>query len=142
MSGHGRVDGSGAQPRGTRDQRLAAAGALALWAALLVGARAWGVRVADRLPAVFLGAIPFFGRWELLVTWRVVVPVAAAAVAVVVLPEGCDRWRWRSVLAASAAAAVVWSLALGAVDGAATLTVSVQDDYGQHRHLGDDAGGP
>ncbi|RIQ34852.1 hypothetical protein DY240_03165, partial [Jiangella rhizosphaerae] len=78
--------------------RRAVAWALGGWVLLLVTAWIWGLALpADEL---HLGAIPLYGRWELAPAWRLALPVAVGAAAVLVLPGLAARWPWRRVLGA------------------------------------------
>ncbi len=112
--------------------------ALAGWVLLLVVAWIWG----RSLPAgdLHVGAIPFYGRWDLAPVWPLAAPVAVGAAAVLVLPSLATRWPWRRVLGAVAVGAVLWSLALEAVDG--TGFGDIGRAYGRHIGLVDDRGGP
>ncbi|TDD95889.1 hypothetical protein [Jiangella asiatica] len=116
------------------------AAALTGWALLLVAARVWGLALPD-LEGLKLGAVPLYGEWDLVLTWRLVLPVAAGAAGAVVLPAVARRWPWRRVLVATATTAVGWSLALGAVDGRDGFG-DIEQAYGRHLGLVDAAGGP
>jgi hypothetical protein len=108
-------------------------GALAIWAALLVLARVWGLRVVhDAVADLHVGAVPLFGAWRWVITARLLVPIALGTVLVVALPLLARRWSWRGVLGAVAVAAVVWAGALAYVDPANARWGSIHDDYGQH----------
>ncbi|SDU78048.1 hypothetical protein [Jiangella alkaliphila] len=113
--------------------------ALAGWVLLLVVAWIWG----RTLPAADLhvGAIPFYGRWDLAPVWRLAAPVAVGAAAVLLLPSLATRWPWRRVLGAAAVTAIGWSLALAAADGSHGFA-DIGQAYGAHTGLVDDRGGP
>ncbi|PSK97574.1 hypothetical protein CLV30_12266 [Haloactinopolyspora alba] len=117
--------------------------ALVLWPALLIVARLWGLEVVEDADAdLKVGAVPFYGRWELLASWRLLVPVAAGLMAVALLPRLARTVRPTRLLVLVALAAVVWSLALAVVDPGDTGFGDIQYAYGRHVHLVDDAGGP
>ncbi|SDT15018.1 hypothetical protein SAMN04515669_2925 [Jiangella sp. DSM 45060] len=113
--------------------------ALAGWVLLLAVAWAWGLT----LPAgdLHLGAMPLYGRWDLVPAWRLAAPVAVGAAAVLVLPALAARWPWRRLLAAFAVTAVAWSLALAAADGSDGFA-DIGQAYGRHAGLVDERGGP
>lgn len=115
--------------------------AVAAWAVLIGVAVVWGRHVNAAQPEdPHVGAVPLFGRWDLVETWRLVSPLAAAVTAVVLLPRWCAQLPWRRMLLVAAAAAALWTLALGVVDGDDVLTHSVEADYGEHIDLVDAAG--
>lgn len=112
------------------------------WAATLVTARVWGVRVeAADAAELGLGAVPLFGEVELQLGIATVVTLVIGAMAVALVPR-VERLRWRPLLAVVAATAAVWALALGAVEGWAVIGRSIEADYGAHLTLVDEAGGP
>lgn len=125
--------------------------ALGAWAALLVGARLWGLRVVDVAGSdeLKLGAIPLYGRWEWLVgpqlAVALVVGVVVGALAVGILPWVARRWSWRQVLVVVALAAAGWSLGLAFVDADPSTWPDPWTDinlsYGRHTGLVDEAGG-
>ncbi|MBB5788547.1 hypothetical protein [Jiangella mangrovi] len=114
--------------------------ALAGWVLVLVVARVWGLSRPDQAD-LHLDAIPFYGRWDLVLTWRLAAPVAVGAAAVLVLPVVAARLSWRRVLGAVALTAIGWSLALAAVDGAGGFG-DIGREYGAHTGLVDERGGP
>lgn len=103
--------------------------ALAAWVAVIVLARVWGLALLEDGRELALRAVPLYGRWDPLLTWRVAPAVAVAAAVVVVGPPLARRLPWRSMLAAVAVAGVVWALALALVDGTGAVT-----DPLEHRH--------
>lgn len=113
---------------------------LAGWVLLLVVARVWGLSRPDQAD-LHLGAIPLYGRWDPVSTWRLLLPVAVGAAAVALLPRAAGRWPWRRVLSAVASATVAWSLTLATVDGAGGFG-DIGREYGAHIGLVDDRGGP
>jgi len=116
--------------------------ALVLWAALILIARYWGLDVVrEAAEDIKVYAVPFYGRWEAELTWRLVVPVAIGATAIAVLPPLAATLPWRRLLAVVAVATAVWSLALAVVDPGDTGFGDIQYAYAQHTHLVDDAGG-
>ena len=107
--------------------------ALTCWATVLVVARLWGVVVVHHATSdLHLGAMPLFGAWKLLVTWRLGVAMLVGALGVVALPVVAARWSWRAVLVATAIGAVAWGAALGFAEDPAVAWASIHQDYGQH----------
>lgn len=87
---------------------------LAGWVLLVTVARVWG----SSLPrAAHLRGAPLFGRWEPLVTWRVLPAVALGAIVVAYGPAVAGALRWRALLLATATATAAWAVALAFVDG-------------------------
>jgi len=76
-----------------------------------------------------IGAAPFVGRWELLVTTRLALPLALAVAAVIWGPTLVARARWATVQATVAATTVAWVLALALVDGPRRLTTTLGSRY-------------
>jgi hypothetical protein len=114
--------------------------ALTGWALLLVVARVWGLSRPDQAD-LHLDAIPFYGRWDLVLTWRLAIPAAVGAAGVALLPVVSARLSWRRMLGAAALTAIGWSLALAAVDGAGGFA-DIGREYGRNIGLVDDRGGP
>jgi hypothetical protein len=114
---------------------------LVLWAGSFVVVRVWGLSVLRHAQGdVALGAIPFFGAWDLELTWRVVFPGVIGAAGVAVLPAVARNWSWRAALVAAALGVVLWSAALTAVDRPANAWGSINTDYGRHVGLVQDVG--
>ncbi|PZF85564.1 hypothetical protein [Jiangella anatolica] len=113
--------------------------ALGGWSLLLVAAWVWG----RTLPAgdLHLGAMPLYGRWDLVPVWRVGGAVAVGAAAALALPVLAARWPWRRVLGLVAVTAVAWSLALAVADGSHGFA-DIGQAYGRHIGLVDERGGP
>ena len=106
---------------------------LAGWTTLLVVTRLWGLAVVHHAVGdLYLGAVPLFGAWKLLVTWRLGVAALVGAVGVVVLPVLAARLSWRAVLAATAIGAIAWGAALGFAEDPSVAWESIHQDYGQH----------
>jgi hypothetical protein len=90
------------------------------WTGVVTTAVLYGTLAVDRV-AVSLRAAPLMGtwgwRWD---GWQVVGMVPAAAVGTAVVAWGpalAVRLRWRALLAAAAATAAAWTMALAASDG-------------------------
>jgi len=114
---------------------------LGAWAALLVVSRLWGLKVvADAPESIFVDAVPFFGRWDLLISWRWILAVGVAVVAVVVLPRMVERLSWWRLLVVVAAAAAIWTLALAFVEPSAIAWRNIYGDYGQFVPLVEQSG--
>lgn len=115
--------------------------ALGLCAGLFVAVRVWGLAVVRRADGdLALGAVPFFGAWDLELTWRVLFPCVIGAAGVAVLPMVAANWSWRAALGAAALAVVLWSVALTCIDRPANAWGSINTDYGRHVDLVEDAG--
>ena len=89
------------------------------WAALVGVAIRWGSSLVVERPQMRISAAPFVGTWERLITDRDALDVAVVigVVAVVAAPILFRRLPWRSAVFLAASLAVVWLLALNAVDG-------------------------
>ncbi len=103
--------------------------AVGVWATLVLIAALWGAWLLHAGVHMQIKAPPLTGRPAWRVSWRVLVPVAAGAVAVVGLPVAARRLRWRSLLLVSAATTAVWSLAIDFVDGWRSVTAPVHTEY-------------
>jgi hypothetical protein len=94
------------------------AGALAAWAALVAIGWAWGEALHhQRGVDIFLDSPPLLGHWDLRLGTAVLLPVSVAGSFVWAGPPLARRASWGSLLAASFAGVVVWSVALALVDG-------------------------
>lgn len=106
---------------------------VAAWSALVAVALVWGTRLVDQRPEMKINAAPFVGRWELHVGDGAALAAAlvVAATAVAGAPVLARRLPWRALLGAVAALAVVWLLALNAVDGPGALRdpLTNRNDY-------------
>jgi hypothetical protein len=95
---------------------------LAAWAIVIVVAHV----LLDRLEAaganIHIHAAPLHGKFELRVNGGLLAAVAVGALAVFGWPKLARRLDWRALLLASAAATVVWAVALALVDGVQGLT--------------------
>jgi hypothetical protein len=110
---------------------------------LLIVVRVWGLSVAEqalqqRDGGLKLRAVPLFGEWNLLLTWRLLVPLVLGAVLVIVLPRLSQQITWRPLVALVAVAAAVWSLTLQFVD----VSWRGLQAYGAHINVVDERGGP
>lgn len=104
-----------AAPADEAPGRRSAATAVAVWTSVVVAAIVLGRSTArDDLG---LGAAPFAGRFDPRLPPTAVLPVALAALVVLLGPPVAARVSWRGVLVASGAAASAWAVALAAVDG-------------------------
>ena len=90
---------------------------LALWAALIVAAWAWGTALNDSGARIALGAPPLFGRWDLQLTPSILPAVGIGALVVWVAPRLTASLTWPRLLGAVGSGALVWSLALAASEG-------------------------
>lgn len=108
-----------------RSARASAVLALTIWTGLIVGAALWGHALTEAGSHIKLNAPPFHGRYDLRVTWRLIVPVCSGAAAIVFLPSFVRRTSWRGLLVVTAVAAGVWALALAFTNGWDSLTAPV-----------------
>lgn len=125
--------------RATRPRTVVA---VAAWIALVFGVRFWGLAVVHHSRAdLYVGAVPFFGRWSASLTARTVVPMAVGAAGVVLLPWVMRGAPWRTLLAIAAVGAVAFGAALSFAKPPDTAWLSIHDDYGQHIDLVDNSPG-
>src|SRR5918996_606224 len=95
---------------------------LALWAALIVAAWAWGTALNDSGARIVLGAPPLFGRWDLQLEPSILPAIGVAALVVWAAPTLIARLSWPRLLGAVAFGAIVWAVALAASEGMAGIT--------------------
>ncbi len=134
------TDGRGAGRSPSPSRRVTGL-ALGAWLGLLVVARVWGLRVvADAPEPIFVDAVPFYGLWEPLITWRWGLAVLVALGGVAFLPRMLRLRTWGSVLGVVAVAAALWTLALAFVEPSAIAWRNIYGDYGQYLPLVDAAG--
>ena len=95
--------------------------ALAVWGLLVAGAIVVGNRLVEARPEMRISAAPFAGSWERVGGLRWAIPLAVGALAILVGPALTRRLPWRGLIAATGGLAVVWLLALNAVDGPGAL---------------------
>ena len=115
--------------------------ALAVWAALVVGSRIWGLEVVRRsTEPLYVDAVPFYGRWSAEWSWRLLLAGVVLAVTCWWLPTAAARVGWRALLALVAVAAVAVSLALAFVEPPAQAWRNIEGDYGTSVHLVDEQG--
>ena len=125
------------RPASTRATIVAVSG----WLLLVVVSVVWGRKVvADAPEPIFVDAVPFYGVWEPLITWRWGLAVAAALGGVVALPWVLRLRTWAGVLGAVAIGAALWALALAFVEPSAVAWRNIYGDYGQYLPLVDGAG--
>lgn len=118
-------------------------GAVAGWVALLVAARFVGLAVVAAADGdLKLDAIPLYGRWSWVFGPRLLVPVLIGSLAVWALPRASRARSWWFVLGVVAVASIAWSLALAVVDAWPDGWTDIDQAYGRHLGLVDEAGGP
>lgn len=88
-----------------------------------------------------LGAMPLFGRWEWHFGAHLLVPAAAGAIVIALLPALAARLRWRWAAAATALAAAGFGLALAYAHSHPHTWEDMHYHYGDPIHFVDDAGG-
>ena len=98
------------------------------WTALIVSVVVWGSFGGAGIGSQ-VGAPPFMGRWRIGISWRLLPAIGVALLAVRLAPGWFARLRWRQVLAASAALAIVWSLTLSCTDGIQAVTAPLETRY-------------
>lgn len=99
-----------------------------VWVGLVATAVVAGGAVRDN-PRAHIGAAPFVGTWSAVIGWRLLPALIVAAAALAYGPRSADRLRWRALLAASAAGALVWSVALAWADGARSIAAPLATRY-------------
>ncbi|MCD0447364.1 hypothetical protein LO763_27480 [Glycomyces sp. A-F 0318] len=125
-----------------RAAALQAAAVLAAWALLLAGVWLLGQYKLERAGvSLQLGAMPLYGGWERHLEAELLLPIAAGALIIAVLPAAAARLRWRYALLATAAAGVLFSVALGFAHSHPQTWSDVHNHYAGHIGLVDDAGG-
>ena len=87
------------------------AAGLGIWILVLTAINQWGSAINDRLTMKVL-APPLFGRFELSLSPRVILPLATAALVIGFGGRVVQRLAWRPLLVAAAVAAVTWAMAL------------------------------
>ncbi|MCZ7524957.1 MAG: hypothetical protein M5U14_00325 [Acidimicrobiia bacterium] len=117
-----RAPSSGAAGRTGRAAIAWSVVALGAWALLLVVARLWGRALLDDGHVLRLGAPPLVGWDDWRPSVRLLAPLAAAALVVLVGPRLASRRPWRVVLAGAVAATALWAVALALVDGVEGIT--------------------
>jgi hypothetical protein len=105
--------------------------AVAAWAAVAAVGIVVGGALCARHFAFHTNAAPFHGYWELDLNGGALLPIAFAAVVVAIGPAIADRLAWRGLLAAAAAGALGWSVALAVTVGGHGLTAPLagSDEY-------------
>lgn len=114
-----------------RDRRRALL-AVALWLALVLGARYWADAMQDAGRVIRLKAPPLAGFDIVRITWRNLAPVVVGAALVTSLPRLARELTWRLTLALTAGASLAWSISLAVIDGWSGLTQGVHwrsDEY-------------
>jgi hypothetical protein len=128
----------------TADRSRARTTAIVLggWCVAVVVVRLWGLAVVHAAHgSLFVGAVPFFGRWQLAWSLRSLVALALGGAGVALLPNIATRWSWRHVLVALALTTVAFCAALSFAKPADTSWGSIHDDYGRHVDLVADSPG-
>ncbi|WP_100444024.1 hypothetical protein [Glycomyces xiaoerkulensis] len=126
------------------DRRTAAvtAAALAAWTALIGAAWLLGrYKEAITEQSLKLHALPLYGHWDWSPGPRLLVPIAVGSLIIAALPHLARDRRWRWVAAATALAAVAFSLALTYANLHPGTWGSINHGYGDPAHYVDDAGG-
>ena len=115
---------------------------VALWAALVVVALAWG-REAVVGRGLGVNAAPLVGHWVWHAGRGLAVPAALAALVVVAGPTVAARARWSTVPLLAGASASAWALALAASDGwhEVTRPLTTRHEYEPFAAGIDDPGG-
>lgn len=106
--------------------------AVAIVAAGYAGAVLVGQALTRHGYELHLGsAVPFSGKLEVRISARTLLPLIAAALAVVFLPMASDRLRWGWLMAVSSAAAAIWAISLALVDGVTRLSspIATEAEY-------------
>jgi hypothetical protein len=112
-----------------------------IWIFVLIALNQWGNAINDRLTMKVL-APPLAGHFDLGLSWRLILPVALAALVIGFAHRVVQSLGWRPLLGTAALAAVAWALALALV-GPASLTHPLErhTDYLANLPLVGDLGG-
>ncbi len=110
---------------------LLTAAALTAWAGLLVLTHFLGLSIVHRKPRTGIFVPPLVARFDPRFPVRVLIPIALAALILLLIPRLSSRLGWRWVLLVSFLAAAAWAVSLALVDGGSELTRPVRDtvDY-------------
>ncbi|MGH2557214.1 MAG: hypothetical protein ACRDHO_16105, partial [Actinomycetota bacterium] len=105
--------------------------ALTAWSGLIVLTHFLGLPIVHRKPRTGIFVPPLVARFDPRLPARALLPVALAALILVLVPLLSARLRWRWVLLLAFAAAGAWAVSLALVDGVQELTRPVRDtvDY-------------
>jgi hypothetical protein len=115
---------------------------LGVWCAAVVVARLWGLAVVHAAREnLFVGAVPFFGRWQVAWSLRSLAALAVGGAGIVLLPSVMARGSWRHALVALALTTVAFGAALSFAKPPDTAWQSIHDDYGRHVDLVADSPG-
>jgi hypothetical protein len=110
----------------TRSTRATTFAVLAGWVSVIVVAHVLLERLQAAGANIRIQAAPLVGTFDLRVSERVLVAAALGVVIAAAGPRLADALRWRPVLLASAAGALVWAVSLALVDGAHGLTAPLE----------------
>ncbi|MGH2827563.1 MAG: hypothetical protein ACRDKF_11390 [Actinomycetota bacterium] len=102
--------------------------AIAIWAALVVGAHVWG-RAINQSHATKVLAPPLFGRFDLRLTMAAVVPALVAALVMRYAPRLAQSLDWRRLLLTTTVVAAAWAVSLAAVDGLHALSAPLENPH-------------
>ncbi|MEX0984909.1 MAG: hypothetical protein WD096_07640 [Actinomycetota bacterium] len=78
----------------------------------------WGRALQAERYRTFVNAPPLTGNIEPRLSWASAIPVGVAGVALALTPNWISKLRWRHLLIAGTAGALLWSIGLAATDGA------------------------
>lgn len=84
---------------------------------LIVVGWAWGSHLNDLGRPILLDAPPLFGEWDLRIDWKVLAPIAIAALVITAAPRLTVALSFRRLLATTAGVAAIWILALALTGG-------------------------
>lgn len=105
---------------------------VALWAALIAVAWAWGTALNDAGTRILLWASPLAGRWDPHVHPEIVASIVLAAALITLAPRLSRSLRWRPLLALAALAALAWWVALAFAGGPIGINGPLE---GPHEYL-------
>ncbi len=116
---------SAAEPAGEPDHGGAGAAtavALAVWVGLVVAGRTWGLHLMAEARNIVLFTPPVLGGYRPAPPVGLWLAASVALVLVTILPAAVRRLRWWWAVTLGTGAAVLWWVALAAVDGVGGLT--------------------
>lgn len=120
-----------------RDAAVLIGWALLLYVAWILGRH----KLAQTDASLQLGAMPLYGSWEWHLEPNLLVPIAAGAALIALLPWAAAHLRWRRLVPVTALGGVAMSLALAFAHSHPLTWTDIHHHYGDPIHYVDDVGG-